>query len=1383
MTNPDVESDTSSDGLSKTAYPDSFGDLCAAFQDAIQKGLSPDIGQIVESAQCDNKEGLFRELLKIETRSRSEEGKPSARAEYLERFPEFEAQIESVLGERATEKTRLIGSSESPNPETPDSIGRFKVVRLLGIGGFGRVYQARDPKLKRDVAIKVMRAGLSRGDEALKEAQNAAQLNHEGIVRIYDVDTDAAEPYIVQEYVSGESLADRLQKGQTFSIAEAIQLMIHVADALGFAHRHRLFHRDLKPGNILVEQSGMPRLIDFGLAIHEEDREQHRGEIAGSMGYMAPEQFRGESHRVDDRTDIWSLCVIFYRLLTGRLPFGGSSGGLIAEEVQFVDHVPMRQLDANIPAALDRIVGKGLAKRMVDRYALCSELIEELEIVRDASGGGDVLSQGQPQAALQSLATSHESSSIPELSGSFSEDNLLVVPRGLSSFSEADAKFYPSLLPGPFDRDGLPTSISFWLDRIANIDPTKAVPIGVVYGRSGCGKSSLVRAGVLPRVSRNVIPVYADCTDRGTEQRIIEAVDASFGESTGDMDILRRFVAIRESSRRKRNPKVLIILDQFEQWLHGRTNIAQERLTMALRQCDGVSLQVLIVVRDDFWLAVSQFLRAIEVPIAEDQNTMAVELFGNRHARDVLKRFGMAYGAIPKTVEEQTDDHNRFLDVAISDLSDGSHVPCVTLSLFAHMFKGQDWTGAALSSMGGTDAVGVQYLERVFDRDAGPLLLRRYGQHARRILDCLLPNHGSDIKGYTKTREELKQATELEDAQLDELLRLLDKELSLVGVSDSGESSGTPARNYQLAHDYMVAPIRKWSTLSRRRTAAGRAQLDLREAAGRWNAQRIPDLLPSIGNYARFRYLVPRAVRSPLEEEFLAAWGRRNYVRIGIGLFLVAALLVGARNYALRLRAQGEARAKIDELAQVQDDQSFDEVVASLENPVATNELEATLHVDGAYRRRSWLALRLSAEDALTKDGLSNALDMLPECDALEGRKLVRLLSRSKDDAIAAANRRIELGDEPDATADYAAALVLLGDTSVATRLVHPSQDPTYRSVMTKRMGEWCTAWGEHAKLITSDLPESLRSAIADSITLGWKRVDLRARASVLEFLTSIVETSQSLPATVVSSVTHILESNNGQVIRQNNEYLPNKDWFVSRAGIRFLRLGPRDTSPFPGVFLADRELTNRLMFEYINDPDAEKVELKPLRVELGATSIRDLDDAPADMISLDQAAALCNWLSKREGLTPCFTHTESGWRMDPDQSGYRVPTLEELDYAARGTAGTAYEWHCMGTVNEELFSLYETIKQPRGMRGVTQPLIPVTVASRLPNSLGFYDTLGCVSEWVWTEGDKEGWFRVYGGSMRSRTAQDAIKIEQWMRDEARGVLGFRLAIKKGKQP
>ena len=127
---------------------------------------------------------------------------------------------------------------------------------------------------------------------------------------------------------------------------------------------------------------------------------------------------------------------------------------------------------------------------------------------------------------------------------------------------------------------------------------------------------------------------------------------------------------------------------------------------MALRQCDGVSLQVLIVVRDDFWLAVSQFLRAIEVPIAEDQNTMAVELFGNRHARDVLKRFGMAYGAIPKTVEEQTDDHNRFLDVAISDLSDGSHVPCVTLSLFAHMFKGQDWTGAALSSMGGTDAVG-----------------------------------------------------------------------------------------------------------------------------------------------------------------------------------------------------------------------------------------------------------------------------------------------------------------------------------------------------------------------------------------------------------------------------------------------------------------------------------------------------------------------------------------------------------------------------------------------------------------------------------------------------------------------------------------------------
>ncbi len=1380
MTNPDRESDASPDELDETAYLDSFGDLCAAFEDAVEKGLNPDIGEIVESARCNNREALFRELLKIETRSRSENGQPKALAEYLDQFPEYEAEIESVLGERANEKTLLTGSSGSLTAETPDSIGRFKIVRLLGIGGFGRVYLARDPKLKRDVAIKVMRSGISHSDEVLKEAQSAAQLNHEAIVRIYDVDVDAAEPYIVQEYVKGESLADRLKKGQSFSTAEAIQLMIRLADALGFAHRHRLFHRDLKPGNVLIERSGMPRLIDFGLAIHEEDREQHRGEIAGSIGYMAPEQFRGESHRVDDRTDIWSLCVIFYRLLTGRLPFDGSSGGLVAEEVQFVDHVSMRQLDATIPATLDRIVGKGLAKRMVDRYSSCSELIEELEIVRDSSCAGDVSLEGQPPEAARFVATRNESGSAAELaSDSLSDANVLVVPRGLSSFSEADSKFYPSLLPGPFDRDGLPTSIGFWLDRIANVDPAKAVPIGVVYGRSGCGKSSLVRAGILPRLSRNVIPVYADCTDRGTEQRIIEAVDASFGESTCDMDILRRFVAIRESSRRKRNPKVLIILDQFEQWLHGRTNIAQERLTMALRQCDGVSLQVLIVVRDDFWLAVSQFLRAIEVPIAEDQNTMAVELFGKRHARDVLKRFGLAYGAIPKTVEQQTDDHNRFLDIAISDLSDGAHVPCVTLSLFAHMFKGQDWTGAALSSMGGTDAVGVQYLERVFDRDAGPLLLRRYAKQARNVLELLLPAHGSTIKGHTRTRAELQERTELEEAELGELLRLLDKELSLIGVSD--DTTGTSAateRKYRLAHDYMVNPIRSWNASSQRRSRRGRAMLDLRESASVWDEQRVSGLLPSTFDYIRFRTLTPGSERRPIESDYLEAWERHNFKRILASFVLIAVALVAGNWYLSRTSRKAVVASKLKGLGQIEE--GFDDFADGLGTlRLRTEDLKEVLESsDTRLRIRGWLLkARLDGEE-WDAEAVRKTIHCIEDCDPLEGRQLVRLLRREQADAVREVRKKYLASKDLRQQSRLASVLLLLGDTSGASDLVKPNTDPLPRSLITQHIADWSEDLSQVATMLRdSDTKPVIRSAMADAIALGWPDVEETQQPSIRVACKELLRVGCEQP-TLVSSVAHILEADAGYAMPPGTEPARGDNWFVNSVSLRLLRLGPK-SGKHGNTFLSDREISNRLIHQFLAKPDG----LRDERVE----AVRDHALAmPADMVSLETAVQFCNWLSEREELSPSYEPTESGWRLVDNAGGYRVPGFEELDFAARGIAGPSYPWHCMSSPDDVLLANYESTAHEIGKfvsGGVSLP-----VGSRLPNSLGFFDTLGSVREWVWTRNPRDAsLFYIYGGS--SKSSANRVKAGFSVRDPdglppalRKARVGFRIAITRGTE-
>ena len=154
----------------------------------------------------------------------------------------------------------------------------------------------------------------------LDEARNAARINHPGLVPVYDVQQDGAQPFIVQEYIDGGDLGGWAKEQQP-SRKAIVTLFIEVAEAVGFAHQQGLFHRDLKPTNILVDSASHPHVADFGLAVHESTRRARRGEVSGSPAYMSPEQVRGETHRLDGRTDMWSLGVILYELLLGRKPF------------------------------------------------------------------------------------------------------------------------------------------------------------------------------------------------------------------------------------------------------------------------------------------------------------------------------------------------------------------------------------------------------------------------------------------------------------------------------------------------------------------------------------------------------------------------------------------------------------------------------------------------------------------------------------------------------------------------------------------------------------------------------------------------------------------------------------------------------------------------------------------------------------------------------------------------------------------------------------------------------------------------------------------------------------------------------------------------------
>ena len=505
---------------------------------------------------------------------------------------------------------------------------------------------------------------------------------------------------------------------------------------------------------------------------------------------------------------------------------------------------------------------------------------------------------------LQPPSTTPASASATAATPTSDHQPIKIVPKGLRSFDAHDADFFLELLPGPRDRDGLPDSLRFWKTRIEETDADNTFSVGLIYGPSGCGKSSLVKAGLLPRLSDDVIAVYVEATAEETETRLLNGLRKRCPALSDNLSLKETLAALRRGQGIPAGKKVLIVLDQFEQWLHAKKEETNTELVQALRQCDGGRVQCIVMVRDDFWLAVSRFLRELEVRLLEGQNTALVDLFDSDHAEKVLAAFGRAFGKLPENPGDTSKDQKEFLKQAVSGLAQDGKVICVRLALFAEMMKGKPWTPATLKEVGGTEGVGVTFLEETFSAATAPPEHRYHQKAARGVLKALLPESGTDIKGHMRSYAELLEASGYASrpSDFDDLVRILDSEIRLITPTDpEGEArrqdesgsrrSQSGQKYYQLTHDYLVHSLRDWLTRKQRETRRGRAELRLAERAALWQAKPENRHLPSWWEYLTAVWLVPAKNRTPSQQTMLRKAGRIHAVRWGSALAVL--LLIG----------------------------------------------------------------------------------------------------------------------------------------------------------------------------------------------------------------------------------------------------------------------------------------------------------------------------------------------------------------------------------------------------------------------------------------------------------------------------------------------------------
>lgn len=959
------------------------------FEAAWQSGRTPTLADFLSRVDRSDVAALIAALVPLDmTYQRRSGGSP--RPESYDALGEHAVavarrELELSFGPSSGENIRESGhgleeTTQGPTPARQDTtteespatrFGDYEVVRELGSGSFGSVYQARHAQSGNTVAIKVLKSSWARNPECgqqmraqfAAEARMMLQFDHPRVVRVISLNDQADPPYFVQEYIDGETLAQRLLRGKP-SLEETLEIAIQISDGLAHIHSRERWHRDLKPANILLDQNNDVHLADFGLALDDAQRWHSARGVTGTFPYMAPEQIRGATHLLNARCDLWAFGVILYQMLSGKRPFQGETRSQLCGEILERTPTSPREIIADVPRQLNRLCMSCLSKRDADRPDAAADVREDLREVLHRLRGGEESTHSEITKGL--VPRSHQPS----------KPHQYPVPT-LRRFTAEQTDLYLRMMPKSYNNpDELPELIGFWKRRIASPYQEEFFRIGVMVGVSGCGKSSLLEAGLVPNLPVNVLPILVEASDTETESRILVKLRRAFphADPTSAWSLVDWTFRFREGEILASGQKVLIILDQFEQWLNAHGGQPSSPLLDALQQCDGRRLQAIISVREGFHATLMRFVDSLQLVLDGDTNYATAHRFSLDHSRYILEQFGRGLKRVDDPI---TPEQESFIASAVDGLAESDRgVVCVRLVVLASVMQDRPWTVEELEDLGGLDGIGCQFLVDCFEGRQASEQYRRYLPAAMRILAELLPAAGLEIKDV-RSRDQLLVASELDELQFDDLLSVLTRKLFLLTLveSESGQKT-SDERFYQLTHDFLVPSIREWLSRKLQESPEGRTQLRLRERTAAWTAKPENRNLPSALEWFNIRRLTEHKKWKPDERTMMRRAGRRHAFRsAALGTAIAALVTTG-------LVLNGR----------VADQRADTQAAALVEGLLAADIAKVGEFIDALNELRRWADPKLSAAFVETESGseeqLHVALALMSQDD--EKLRLVR---------------------------------------------------------------------------------------------------------------------------------------------------------------------------------------------------------------------------------------------------------------------------------------------------------------------------------------------------------------------------------------------------------